>query len=674
MSTAVKLKPPSKIRASEEALDVYSRRIRLGNRPMRADVAQAVTDVAIDYTMEAASTLTIGLHDPDNFFIQQSWLKKGLECSLLRTDGKGWDLFNLVAVSKTDSIYTLTFEDHYVALLRLYTQRIKASRNTVTRAEFIFGLIKRLGRLRPLFWSPEIHDKQIVAISDEQRNDAFDKTKQKDSLLVDSDNRPYAIDANENVHVKGASADAEQRSNLELILTVGIEIHAPKKVLLSAVITAIEESTVHNLSGGDRDSVGVFQQRKSMGWTGLNDVKKAAKQYYLGKNEDGSGGAVRVMREHPSHQAYWIACEVQRNKSWKSSRPDRMGQDTYGRWMKEGKDIMEAFLGVDASTYRGDIDRKSKIKTASYDFTVGQPDNPDVAESFWGAIVRMADEVQWRAFAYRGVIYYASDDYLSTLKPRVILTKDTDGVTAVDFGWDSGDDQGDKISEVELQVDAERWAAPPGSVIRLRGYGADVDNVRWLVSSFSRSLFSTQASITLIEPRPPKPEPAADLQSQTVNLDTGSVLGGPDDEATVRGRIVSLAKQYVGVDKFHYNRQAGRRIYHTFDGPGPFQTDCSGFATTIYEMAGAPDPNGFKYNGQGSTSPQFKHGKPVSDPQPGDLVFYGAPVAAGGGAHVGIYIGDNELVDFGSGTHPKRKRFKGAGARTDYAGNRSYFG
>jgi len=55
----------------------------------------------------------------------------------------------------------------------------------------------------------------------------------------------------------------------------------------------------------------------------------------------------------------------------------------------------------------------------------------------------------------------------------------------------------------------------------------------------------------------------------------------------------------------------------------PLVTDCSGFATLAYKTAGAPDPNGHDYNGQGFTGDMMRHGRKVSVPRPGDLLFYG---------------------------------------------------
>lgn len=50
------------------------------------------------------------------------------------------------------------------------------------------------------------------------------------------------------------------------ICSVLDQYNAPPKVRLSAFEAAIVESGVHNLNYGDRDSLGVFQQRPSQGW------------------------------------------------------------------------------------------------------------------------------------------------------------------------------------------------------------------------------------------------------------------------------------------------------------------------------------------------------------------------------------------------------------------------
>jgi peptidoglycan DL-endopeptidase CwlO len=60
--------------------------------------------------------------------------------------------------------------------------------------------------------------------------------------------------------------DGEQRGNAALIIQVGQQLGMPAYGQQIAVATAMQESRLRNLDHGDRDSLGLFQQRPSMGW------------------------------------------------------------------------------------------------------------------------------------------------------------------------------------------------------------------------------------------------------------------------------------------------------------------------------------------------------------------------------------------------------------------------
>jgi hypothetical protein len=77
--------------------------------------------------------------------------------------------------------------------------------------------------------------------------------------------------------------DPEQMASAATIAAVGIRRSLPTQAIVVALATASQESKLQNLSGGDRDSVGLFQQRPSQGWgTGeqLMDPHYAAKVFY----------------------------------------------------------------------------------------------------------------------------------------------------------------------------------------------------------------------------------------------------------------------------------------------------------------------------------------------------------------------------------------------------------
>ncbi len=58
----------------------------------------------------------------------------------------------------------------------------------------------------------------------------------------------------------------EQRQNAGLIIAVAKGMGLPPRAWMVALATAMQESTLRNLPYGDRDSLGLFQQRPSQGW------------------------------------------------------------------------------------------------------------------------------------------------------------------------------------------------------------------------------------------------------------------------------------------------------------------------------------------------------------------------------------------------------------------------
>jgi hypothetical protein len=79
------------------------------------------------------------------------------------------------------------------------------------------------------------------------------------------------------------SLDTEQASIAATIAGVAARERLPPHAVTIAYATAMQESHMHNLDYGDRDSVGVFQQRPSEGWgtaTQLEDPVYATTQFF----------------------------------------------------------------------------------------------------------------------------------------------------------------------------------------------------------------------------------------------------------------------------------------------------------------------------------------------------------------------------------------------------------
>jgi cell wall-associated NlpC family hydrolase len=90
---------------------------------------------------------------------------------------------------------------------------------------------------------------------------------------------------------------------------------------------------------------------------------------------------------------------------------------------------------------------------------------------------------------------------------------------------------------------------------------------------------------------------------------------------TARARIVAAARW--GIDnepRIHYGQTRpfplSRRL--------PLTTDCSGFVTLCYFLAGAPDPNGLEYSGEGWTGTMLDRLDATKTLRPGDIVVWGA--------------------------------------------------
>ena len=74
---------------------------------------------------------------------------------------------------------------------------------------------------------------------------------------------------------------AEQEANARIIIQVGREQGVPDYGIIIALATAMQESSLRNIDYGDRDSVGLFQQRTSTGWGTIADIMNPYHSAYL---------------------------------------------------------------------------------------------------------------------------------------------------------------------------------------------------------------------------------------------------------------------------------------------------------------------------------------------------------------------------------------------------------
>ncbi|WKU42615.1 NlpC/P60 family protein [Streptomyces sp. VNUA116] len=89
----------------------------------------------------------------------------------------------------------------------------------------------------------------------------------------------------------------KQTENAEIIDRVAKNNGLPGRATLIALMTALQESQLLNLNHGDRDSVGVFQQRPSTGWgtkEQIMNVEYAAKMFFFGGDKGDPPGLTDI--------------------------------------------------------------------------------------------------------------------------------------------------------------------------------------------------------------------------------------------------------------------------------------------------------------------------------------------------------------------------------------------
>lgn len=84
---------------------------------------------------------------------------------------------------------------------------------------------------------------------------------------------------------------AEMTTNARTIIRIGRSLEVPDYGIVVALAAALQESGLRNLAYGDRDSLGLFQQRPSMGWgtpAQLLDPSYAARLFFGGTGNPNS--------------------------------------------------------------------------------------------------------------------------------------------------------------------------------------------------------------------------------------------------------------------------------------------------------------------------------------------------------------------------------------------------
>ncbi|KAA9149562.1 hypothetical protein FPZ12_043005 [Amycolatopsis acidicola] len=127
----------------------------------------------------------------------------------------------------------------------------------------------------------------------------------------------------------------EQAQNAGTVAGVGLRLGVPDHAVTVAIATALQESKLYNLTGGDRDSAGLFQQRPSQGWGTYEQVTQpvyASEAFYnrLRQQKNWTDLTVTQAAQLVQHSA---------------------APDAYAQWEPEARVIARALTGETAATF-----------------------------------------------------------------------------------------------------------------------------------------------------------------------------------------------------------------------------------------------------------------------------------------------------------------------------------
>jgi hypothetical protein len=152
-----------------------------------------------------------------------------------------------------------------------------------------------------------------------------------DRLPITLQSQICVVDGQFEGQSKVVDLDPEQMANAATIAAVGITRKVPPRAIVVALAAAQQESKLYNLPEGDRDSVGLFQQRPSQGWGSQGQILDP--RYSAGKFFD---ALVKV----PGWETMQLATAAQAVQ--KSGHPS-----AYQRWEDQAATLARAFTGAE---------------------------------------------------------------------------------------------------------------------------------------------------------------------------------------------------------------------------------------------------------------------------------------------------------------------------------------
>ena len=182
--------------------------------------------------------------------------------------------------------------------------------------------------------------------------------------------------------VNTENLSSAQLGNAQIIAQVGVNMGVPMPGETIAIATALQESDLQNLNYGDRDSLGLFQQRPSQGWGTPAEIMNpsyAARQFYT------------QLLQVPGWRSMSTAAAAQAVQ--RSAYPE-----AYQKWSGEATTLAAEFTGNLTCTPADSGDNTAEaaaVNSADYHIPVGTP--APIVEVINFALAQLGKPYQWGA-------------------------------------------------------------------------------------------------------------------------------------------------------------------------------------------------------------------------------------------------------------------------------------
>ncbi|MFK3678772.1 LysM peptidoglycan-binding domain-containing protein [Microbacterium sp. NPDC090218] len=190
---------------------------------------------------------------------------------------------------------------------------VSAAAHTVVAGDTLFGIAQKYGTTtQTLFALNGLGPSSIIYPGQK--------------LAVQAAPAPAATTAPSTGGQLSATLTAEQASNAALIIRIGRELGVSDRAIALALATGMVESGLRNLDWGDRDSLGIFQQRPSTGWgtpAQIMDPDRSTRVFYGGQH-DPNGQTTRGLLDVSGWESMSFTSAAQAVQI--SAYPDKYGQ------------------------------------------------------------------------------------------------------------------------------------------------------------------------------------------------------------------------------------------------------------------------------------------------------------------------------------------------------------